>query len=170
VKRRLVLALGLPILVADCATKYAAVAQLEPHVPREILGEFVRFTLAYNRGAAMGLPLGVSRWVFAAIGLAALAVFSVMLSRTRPRDAWRTAALTLLLVGALGNLIDRLRWDRGVVDFIDVGVGDWRFYTFNVADSALTVGAALLALLLWQRDRAAKHADRPPKTDPRPST
>jgi signal peptidase II len=170
-KRRLVLALGLPVLVADCATKYAAVARLEPHVPQEILGELLRFTLAYNRGAAMGMPLGVSRWAFAAIGIVALTVFATILSRTPPRDTWRTTALTLLLAGALGNLIDRLRWDRGVVDFIDVGLAGWRFWTFNVADSALTIGAALLALLLWRRggaDRepAARAPDAGPEASP----
>jgi signal peptidase II len=58
-------------------------------------------------------------------------------------------ALVLIVAGAIGNLVDRLRWDGGVVDFIDVGVGGWRFWTFNVADSAVTIGAILLALVLW---------------------
>ena len=57
--------------------------------------------------------------------------------------------------GAAGNLIDRFRSPRGVVDFIDIGVGDVRFWTFNVADSAVTVGAILLALVLWHEDAAA---------------
>jgi signal peptidase II len=64
-------------------------------------------------------------------------------------------ALALVCAGALGNLFDRLRSDLGVVDFIDVGVGDGRWPTFNVADMAVSVGAVLLAWVLWQEDQAA---------------
>jgi signal peptidase II len=73
----------------------------------------------------------------------------VFFRRAEPRDGWLIGALALLLGGAVGNLIDRVRWNGGVVDFIDVGIGQWRFWTFNVADSAVTVGAILLALVLW---------------------
>ena len=68
----------------------------------------------------------------------------------------------LVAGGALGNLVDRIRWDRGVVDFIDIGVGMTRFWTFNVADSAITVGAILL---LWPTHEEARSAP-PGPVDP----
>jgi signal peptidase II len=67
----------------------------------------------------------------------------------------RTLALGLAWGGAAGNLLDRFIDTRGVVDFIDIGVGDVRFWTFNVADSAVTVGALMLAFVLWREDRTA---------------
>ena len=63
------------------------------------------------------------------------------------------AALGLITGGAVGNLADRLRSPRGVVDFIDMGLGDYRFWTFNVADVGVTVGAALLLYILLRRSR-----------------
>ncbi|HTI64425.1 MAG TPA: signal peptidase II, partial [Gemmatimonadaceae bacterium] len=70
-----------------------------------------------------------------------------------PGDTLRVLALGLACGGAAGNLIDRFRSSNGVVDFIDIGVGDVRFWTFNVADSAVTVGAIVLAIVLWREDR-----------------
>jgi len=148
---RMLLAITLPVVIVDIVTKQIALAELRPpHTPREVLGEVLRFTLTFNQGAAMGLSLGsYSRWVFLVLSLIASAVLVVFFLRADPRDRWLMAALALLLGGAVGNLIDRVRWSRGVVDFIDVGIGQWRFWTFNVADSAVTVGAVLLALVLW---------------------
>jgi signal peptidase II len=148
---RMLLAITLPVVIVDIVTKQIALAELRPpHTPREVLGEVLRFTLTFNQGAAMGLSLGsYSRWVFLVLSLIASAVLVVFFLRADPRDRWLMAALALLLGGAVGNLIDRVRWNRGVVDFIDVGIGQWRFWTFNVADSAVTVGAVLLALILW---------------------
>lgn len=149
-KLRTLLVLAVPILLADCATKRIALAELEPHAPREVLGDVLRFTLTFNQGAAMGLSLGAySRWVFTVVAFLAIGVLLLLLRRADVRDRWRVRALVLLVAGAIGNLVDRLRWDGGVVDFIDVGVGAWRFWTFNVADSAVTIGAILLAAVLW---------------------
>ncbi|HSY82348.1 MAG TPA: signal peptidase II, partial [Gemmatimonadaceae bacterium] len=67
----------------------------------------------------------------------------------------RVIALALLTGGAIGNVIDRVRWSRGVVDFVDLGVGSLRFWTFNVADVAVTVGAFLLAWVLQNRPEGA---------------
>ena len=69
---------------------------------------------------------------------------------TAPADRVRAAALALVAGGAAGNLLDRLRTSRGVVDFIDVGIGAHRFYVFNLADVGVTTGAVLLALALWR--------------------
>jgi signal peptidase II len=76
-----------------------------------------------------------------------------------PTERWKLLALGLVCGGALGNLVDRLRWTNGVVDFIDVGIGVHRFWVFNVADSAVSVGAVLLVLVLWAEER--RNARRP---------
>ena len=143
----------LVLLVADCTSKRAAEIMLAPvGVPHEVMGDVVRFQLAYNVGAAMGLTIGRhSRVVFSVMALLAVAVLA-RLYRRAARDDWRLAlALALIIGGAIGNLLDRLRSPLGVVDFIDVGMGGLRFWTFNVADVGVTLGAGLLAALLWRR-------------------
>lgn len=142
------------IVVADACTKWLAVEHLSPaYVPHSVLGETVRLTLVYNPGAAFGLHLGPwSRWIFTALTVVAL-VLMWRLYRSSPAGArWRVGALALVTAGAIGNLIDRLRSSRGVVDFVDIGVGDWRWPTFNVADMAVSVGAIVLAIVLWHED------------------
>jgi signal peptidase II len=138
------------VLLTDCATKRAAELHLVPaHVPHEFIGEIVRLTLAYNPGAAMSLSLGVhSRIGLSLLALGALAVMAYLYRRTAPGDHQASAGLALIAAGALGNLIDRLRSARGVVDFIDVGLGGWRFWTFNVADMAITLGAVVLVIAM----------------------
>lgn len=133
----------------DFVTKRLAETHLLPqHVPHRVIGELVRFTLAYNKDAAMGLSLGgYSRVGFAATASVILLVLGVLYHRTAESDRFSALALGLITAGALGNLTDRLMSSRGVVDFIDVGIGNARFYTFNVADAAVTCGAILLALL-----------------------
>ena len=133
----------------DFVTKRLAETHLLPqHVPHRVIGELVRFTLAYNKDAAMGLSLGgYSRVGFAATAGVILLVLGVLYRRTAESDRFSALALGLVTAGALGNLTDRLMSSRGVVDFIDVGIGNARFYTFNVADAAVTCGAILLALL-----------------------
>ncbi|HJP86080.1 MAG TPA: signal peptidase II [Gemmatimonadaceae bacterium] len=144
------------IVVLDLVTKLMAVAMLSPqHVPHEIIGNHLRLTLVYNPGAAFGLNLGVySRWIFMALTAGALVILGRLYKATRPGDFLRTIALGLVCGGAVGNLIDRIRSATGVVDFIDVGVGDLRWPTFNVADMAVSVGAFLLAWVLWGEERS----------------
>jgi len=144
------------VIVGDVVTKAWAVRALVPkHVPHQVFGDVLRFTLVHNPGAAFGLNLGtLSRWIFMALTLGALVVLGRLYRATRPGDAWRTLALGLVCGGAVGNLIDRVRSAEGVVDFIDVGWGEqWRWPTFNVADMAVSVGAFLLAWVLWGEDR-----------------
>lgn len=151
------------VIVLDVVTKVLAARLLEPeHVPHEIIGEIVRFTLAYNPGAAFSMSLGpYSRVIFGALAVIALVILWRLYRQTQPGQVARVLALGLAWGGAAGNLIDRLRSPRGVVDFIDIGVGDVRFWTFNVADSAVTVGALLLAWVLWREDREEDNAPRP---------
>ena len=143
------------VIVLDVITKFLAVRYLMPqHVPHPIIGEFVRFTLAFNPGAAFSMSLGDnSRYIFGAFAVVALYILWRLFRTSVPGDTLRVLALGLACGGAAGNLIDRFRGPRGVVDFIDIGVGDVRFWTFNVADSAVTVGAIVLAFVLWREDR-----------------
>ena len=143
------------VTVADVLTKAIAERTLTPRgIPHEVLGNTVRFTLVYNPGAAFGLNLGPqSRWIFGALTVIALGILARLYRSTIEGDHWRTVALALVCAGAIGNLLDRMRSFFGVVDFIDVGIGDSRWPTFNVADMAVSVGAVLLALVLWQEDR-----------------
>lgn len=134
------------------------------YVPHSIIGDIVRFTLAYNPGAAFSMSLGVySRGIFGAFAVVALFVLWRLYRMTgsggRAGDRWRVVALGLAWGGAAGNLIDRFRSPLGVVDFIDIGYGNVRFWTFNVADSAVTVGAVLLAWSLSQEDRHQRQAE-----------
>ena len=142
-------------VVMDFITKRLVESRLTAHVPVDIVGGWVRFTLTYNTGAAMNISLGnASRVVFTALALVMLAVLFGMYRRTPVHETVQPLALALIAGGALGNLIDRLRSVRGVVDFIDVGIGDARFWTFNVADSGVTCGAILLVLVLWSKPAA----------------
>ena len=155
--------LFLLVLLTDCATKRAAEAHLLPaQVPHEFFGEIVRLTLAYNPGAALSLSLGAhSRVAFSLLAIAALLVMAHLYRCTAPGDRQAAAGLALIAAGALGNLLDRLRSARGVVDFIDIGLGGWRFWTFNVADVAILFGAAVLVLALRPVDSAEDPLSRP---------
>ena len=157
---RLFFGLAASVVVVDAFTKIMAVDRLVPsHLPREVIGETLRLTLVFNPGAAFGLHLGPwSRWIFTALTIAALVLLWELYRTTRAGDTVRTLALSLVCGGALGNLVDRLKSGRGVVDFIDVGVGTLRWPTFNVADMAVTCGAVLLAIVLWREDTAATAA------------
>ena len=143
------------VVALDVVTKIVAVSALVPRqLPHAVLGEAVRFTLVFNPGAAFGLYVGpFSRWVFLALTLGALVILGRLYQITRVGDLPRVLALGLVCGGAVGNLIDRIRSPIGVVDFIDVGIGDHRWPTFNVADMAVTCGAILLAWVLWSEDR-----------------
>ena len=143
----------LTIVLVDVATKRFAVGELTPpYVPHDVIGDFLRFTLAYNPGGAMSLSLGPgSRWWFSLLAFATLLILAYMYRQTSPGDRLQIASIALICGGAVGNLIDRLRSARGVVDFIDIGVGSHRFWTFNIADIGVTVGTAMLTWILCVR-------------------
>jgi signal peptidase II len=145
------------VVTADVITKAIASTALLPRgLPHPVLGDVVRLTLVYNPGAAFGLHLGpYSRWIFMVLTIGALIILWRLYRATRPGDVPRAIALGLVCAGAIGNLIDRVQSPLGVIDFIDVGWGDMRWPTFNVADMAVSTGAFLLAWVLWGEDRAA---------------
>lgn len=141
------------ILILDIVTKWIAVRELPFRVPQPVFGEFLKFTLIYNPGAAFGLHLGpYSRWIFMALTFGALFVLGKLYTTARDGDWQRVLAVSLVCSGAIGNLIDRVRSSQGVVDFIDVGIGSMRWPTFNIADMAISCGAVLLAWVLWWED------------------
>jgi signal peptidase II len=147
----------LVVVLLDVITKAIAVAALYPpgYVTRAVIGDAVRFTLVYNPGAAFGLHLGTySRWIFMALTLGALIILWRLYRQTLMDDLRRASAIALVAAGAIGNLIDRVRSENGVVDFIDIGMGVHRWPTFNIADMAVSCGAFLLAFVLWGEEQA----------------
>lgn len=156
------------IVLADQFTKMLAVDRLAPaYVPHPVFGEWFRLTLVYNPGAAFGLHLGPwSRWIFTGLTLVALVVLWRMYRDSGPDDRVKVAALAMVSGGAVGNLVDRLRSARGVVDFLDVGVGAWRWPTFNLADIAVSCGAVLLAIVLWREEETRVAEERAREADP----
>jgi signal peptidase II len=162
--RRLFWGTVIAILILDIATKLLAEGVLSHNRAIPVIGDYVMLRLVYNQCAAFGICIGpYSRWIFLVLASLALVVLGSMVRHTRDDDRVRLFVLGLLVAGAIGNVLDRLRSAQGVVDFIEVGVGTYRWPTFNVADSAITVGAIALAVSLWlegrQRGReAAKEA------------
>lgn len=143
------------VLVLDFCTKRLVLANTDAlRAKVSVIGDLVRFIYVRNSGSAMGLfPVG--RVALVGVSLATTAVLVFLFLRTSSQLVWRRTALALILGGALGNLIDRIFYDGMVVDFIDLGIGIHRFYTFNVADMGVTIGGVILfvCLLFDGRDR-----------------
>jgi signal peptidase II len=140
-----------------------------------MLGGLIPLTLAFNRGAAFGLRIGDdSRWFFVPVTVVALVLLGMLLRQADERDYLRLISLSLVVSGAIGNLFDRVRWSRGVVDFIGpVNLGFADFPIFNVADMSISCGAVALALSFWQeerRERKAPSLASEPVPEPEPPT
>ncbi len=152
-ERRLFWVTAACVVLIDLVTKLVAESALLHTAAVPIFGDWVQLRLVYNRGAAFGLHVGAfSRWVFLGVAVVAIIVLSRMSRGGPPGDRFRQLALGLVAGGAAGNLVDRIRSARGVVDFLDVGIGTLRWPTFNVADIAVSCGAIALALSLWRED------------------
>jgi len=151
------------VLALDQATKALASSRLLLGQPVPILGDFVRLTLVHNTGAAFGLFPG-SRLPFILISILAIVVVFYLFAREAYRSLGNRVLLGCILGGAIGNLVDRVRWGR-VVDFIDVGWSTLRWPVFNVADSAVTLGVILLAWNLARSGRADSNLANPPGPD-----
>ncbi len=136
------------VLALDQWTKRWASHALAFHRPVEVIGELLRLTYTRNSGVAFGLGSGTHFPYYLFSILAALTIL-VLFARGRVSGTARQVALALILGGALGNLIDRVRSGE-VVDFIEVGYGNWHWPVFNVADSAVTIGVLMFALH-WTR-------------------
>jgi signal peptidase II len=153
-KVRIFLGILTSVLVLDLWTKSWALDALADR-SMELFGGLVPLTLAFNRGAAFGISIGDDpRWVFIPISIVAVILLASLLRQASNGDLLRIVSVSLVMAGALGNLYDRVRWSRGVVDFIgpiDLGFMDWPI--FNVADMSISCGAVLLALSFWMEEQ-----------------
>ena len=147
-----VAALPLAVLVLDQLSKWWVQAELTLNEPVRIVGDNVRLLYIHNEGAAFGISVGEhSPKLFLVLASAASILVLYLLIVTPAAHRLQRFALGLILGGAVGNIIDRLRLGQ-VVDFIQVGVGGHYWPIFNVADSAVTIGAVLLGIA-YLRDR-----------------
>ena len=140
-------ALSAALVVADQLTKWAVMGYFANRSPREEITGFLNLVLVYNKGAAFSMLADAPGWqtpVLVIFALVASAVVGTLIVRN-PHKGLLCLGLALILGGALGNLIDRLRFGQ-VVDFLDFHAMGWHWPAFNVADSAITVGAVVLIL------------------------
>lgn len=148
--------LALLVILADQASKMWIDANfaLAPNTT-PIIGDFIRITKSYNSGGIFGI-FGDSAIVLALASTVVIALIVVYMRRDGISGPWLlTIALALLLGGALGNFIDRIRYQH-VIDFVDMGIGNWRWYTFNVADAAISIALFLLIVLSLFGDRITR--------------
>ena len=139
-------AVSAAIVLADQLTKWLVLSRFAPGEALELTG-FFNLILVFNKGAAFSLLANAPGWqtpLLVAFALGAALIVSVLLVRSPARRTF-CAGLALILGGAVGNVIDRLRFGY-VVDFLDLHAAGWHWPAFNVADSAITIGAALLIL------------------------
>jgi signal peptidase II len=147
------------IVLADQLTKWAVLANFAPGERRE-LAAFFNMVLVFNKGAAFSLLASAPGWqtpLLAGFALTAAVVVSVLIWRSPERRLF-CAGLAMVLGGAVGNVIDRLRYGH-VVDFLDFHALGWHWPAFNVADSAITLGAAVLIIDGFRHD--ARRAGTP---------
>lgn len=141
------------VLVADQVTKQLMVNYFAQYESTPLL-PWLNLTLVHNTGAAFSMLRGATPWLFVGLSLA-VTVGIMIWMRRHPHDSrLLAAALSLVAGGALGNAIDRAT--RGfVIDFIDFHIGAWHYPAFNLADSAICIGAVLIAVdMLWPGRRA----------------
>ncbi len=137
---------AVPVVALDQLTKYLVRQNLELHASVAVLGEFFRLTYVENTGIAFGIKVGSALPLFTLLSLAATLLIMTYFYHERTSPLAVRISLAIVLGGAVGNLIDRLLFGR-VVDFLDFGIGRYRFFVFNIADSAVTVGVASFLLL-----------------------
>jgi signal peptidase II len=148
-----VLAVAAAVVALDQLTKAVALGRLAPGVPVDVIDGLLALTLVMNPGLAFGLLGGLPtawRWVVACLSVVALLILARIALRLPPTGGRLAhAAVGCVFGGAVGNLIDRARFGA-VVDFIDVYHRGYHWPAFNVADSAITIGVALLAFRLLE--------------------
>lgn len=140
--------LAVLIVALDQLTKFLIEPWLAGQPPLVVIPGFANLVVVYNTGAAFSLlssASGWQRWLFTGLAVVISALIIYWLRKT-PRGEWTTALpLAMILGGAMGNLIDRLRFGH-VIDFVDLYYGDWHWPAFNVADASISVGAVVFIL------------------------
>lgn len=148
------LGLSAVVITLDQISKHYASALLQLHEPVGVVPLF-NLTLMHNEGAAFSFLSsagGWQRWFFTVLALVVSGVIVQWLRRLQPSETWLAAALALIVGGALGNVWDRIQLGY-VVDFIDIYYGTWHWPAFNVADSAITVGAVILIIETFKQGK-----------------
>lgn len=152
------------VLIIDQVTKYLTIQMLDLYESYEVLS-FFNFTYARNYGAAfsfLGDAGGWQKYLFTAIAFVVSAYLLYSMKTTSATHRWMNSAYALILSGAIGNVMDRLMFGY-VVDFLDFDLGFYRWPTFNVADIAIFIGAAMIIIdaLLWaeKREESEKQAN-----------
>lgn len=156
--------IAIAVVLVDQATKAWLVGELAPGERVSVIGDLLRFVHGQNDGAIFGL-FRDQALLFALVSVVVVGMI-IWYHGHSGRQALMSIALGLLLGGAVGNMIDRFRLGY-VIDWVDAGIGDWRFYTFNVADSAVSAAVLLLLLLalLPTRSRSSSETTRPDGAD-----
>ena len=153
--------LSLLVFVLDQASKLFFENSLSLYQQIVVIPDYFSWTLAYNKGAAFSFlasESGWQRWFFAAVAVVVSVVLVVWLKRLKAHETWLALALALVLGGAIGNLFDRVVYGH-VIDFILVHWQNrWYFPAFNLADSAITLGAILLALDMFKPQKSGEPA------------
>ena len=145
------------VVIIDQITKLAVDGSFEKYERLEIL-PFFNLTLAYKGGAAFSFLAGAGgwqRWFFTGIAVVVSIMLVIWLRKLPKNDWWSAASIALILGGALGNLYDRVAYGH-VVDFLDFHWQGAHFPAFNVADSAITVGAAMMIIEMFWKPGSAK--------------
>ncbi|GAB4338577.1 MAG: signal peptidase II [Desulfobulbaceae bacterium] len=142
--------LALLVVVVDQFTKFWVVERFALHETVEVIPGFFNLTYLTNTGAAFGILAGQPTWwrqvFFVCVAVAALTAIVLLFRRLRAESRWYGPALALIAGGAVGNLIDRVR-QGAVIDFFDFYVGTYHWPAFNIADSAITVGVAIIMMI-----------------------
>jgi signal peptidase II len=151
---------GGSVLVLDQISKAYINHAFILHESLPIIPDLFSITYVRNPGAAFGLFAGKSSLFrtafFSGVSLVALSFLGIMIYQVPKDDRWQTVSLSLLLGGAMGNIIDRIRMGE-VIDFLDFYIGTYHWPAFNVADSAITVGVTFLMLHLYLDKKHADH-------------
>jgi signal peptidase II len=153
-KYRILLIVFCILLALDQASKLVIEHYLPLHQSREVIPGFFAIAHVQNRGAAFGLLAHIPEagTIFVIISLIAIGLILTYFRRIKAQEAWTPLCLTLIMTGAVGNLIDRFRLG-GVVDFLDFHYKGWHWPAFNVADASITIGVILLALKILRGEK-----------------
>jgi len=145
------------VIILDQITKAIATAKLVMFDPVAVMPMF-NFTLMHNEGAAFSFLSdagGWQRWFFTVLATIVSIAIVIWIKKLTPQEKGMAISLSLILGGAIGNLIDRVRFGY-VVDFIDVYYNDWHWPAFNIADSAIFVGAAIMIIYSFREEKKTK--------------
>ncbi len=148
---------SLTLISWDRATKVLAKEHLANKAPVSYFHNTIRLEYVENTGAAMnlgdGLPKTASLWLLSIIPLALLSVlFAYAISRSKELSSSKMFAIALIFSGGIGNIIDRLLYDRHVADFMNVGINNFRTGIFNLADVCVTAGVIMFAVLHYKKE------------------